>query len=218
MGGLARLTSIVGEDTFRLLVGTRLIYIEGQRVGLITNNIGSVVSLCGLTDEKNNRSVDFISMANTLKRANENGDIYFSNGTFQNSPSNNTLIDNFNFVNANGFTISKLIQYSTFISNEKLEIYAVKLSATTVLSSLLVTAYRMLGIGGRQKALAIAVPPGFIDLAAGRKGLRVPSHPDYDISDVKQLAKQISRASDSELNEILSKTDPELIPIFESCV
>jgi hypothetical protein len=102
----------------------------------------------------------------------------------------------------------------SFTQNPDLRMHTVTLSVGAVAASTLILAYRTLGLGGRQRALAAIIPPQLIMDSLGREGYRVPAHSDYSTEDVRELALMMSQMSDAELELFLSEADPELIEYF----
>ncbi len=101
------------------------------------------------------------------------------------------------------------------LSAPELEIHTVHLTTAAVLGSLTILAYRVLGIGGRARALAAVVPPQIILDATGRAGYRVPAHETYSEEEALAMARQIDAMSNDELEDFMNTVDPELIEYME---
>lgn len=110
-------------------------------------------------------------------------------------------------------------EMASILEDSDLKMYTVQLTTSAVIGSLLITGYRLLALGGRQKALAALIPPGVLNEAVGRSGYRVPPHNEYDLEDVTDLAIEItSLTSEEDIREFLITQDPELVAYFSIIV
>ncbi len=118
-----------------------------------------------------------------------------------------------------GLPLMSLQDKARVLGNPDLQMHVVRMSAAALVASAGLLSYRLLALGGRQKALASLVPPGYVEGLFGRQGIRVPPHETYSLQDVENFAAQLRLLeSQQEIDAFLQAQNPELIAYFNVVV